>query len=80
MRDVPEILTVTEVAEWLKLRRSTAYKMVRAGIIPCFKIGRQVRVMRDDVLKIIRQQTISKENQPGGENIITSARPGRDAR
>ena len=56
MDKMPEILRVMEVAKWLRLPKSTAYLMVKNGTIPSFKIGRQVRVRKADVLKIITGQ------------------------
>jgi excisionase family DNA binding protein len=43
----PEFLTVTEVAQILRLKRSTAYEYIKIGIIPSIKIGRFIRVRAD---------------------------------
>ena len=39
-----EILTLAEVAEYLKISRKTAYKMARSGDLPAFKAGKHWRV------------------------------------
>lgn len=36
-----ELLTATEVAEVLRVRRTTALDYMRRGVIPAFKIGRR---------------------------------------
>lgn len=42
-------LTLAELAEWLKVGRSTAYGLVRKRHIPAHRIGRAIRVRRRDV-------------------------------
>jgi len=34
-----KIMTVTEVADYLRISRNTAYRMVRTGKLPAFRIG-----------------------------------------
>lgn len=38
-----EILTLEELSAYLKIPRSTLYKIVREGRIPCQKVGRHWR-------------------------------------
>jgi excisionase family DNA binding protein len=48
-----DLLTATEVAEVLRLRRTTALDYMRRGVIPAFKIGRSWYALRsrlDDYL------------------------------
>lgn len=44
-----EIMTLTEVAEYLKISEVTTYKMMQSGKIPGFKIGRSWRIKREDL-------------------------------
>lgn len=44
-----EILTVSQVAEYLQLSEMTTYKLVQEGKIPAFKIGRHWRVKKSDL-------------------------------
>lgn len=46
MNELPEVLTVKEVAKFLRLKKSTAYEMVRQGVIPSTKFGRQIRILK----------------------------------
>jgi len=61
MNNLPEILTVQETAKYLRLKRSTAYELVKQGVIPSVKLGRQIRVPKSKLLKMLEQ-----ENTPGG--------------
>ncbi len=46
-----EILTIPEVARYLKLSKSKVYYLVQIGEIPHLKIGRNVRVRETDLKK-----------------------------
>lgn len=41
-----EVLTLNEVAEYLRIPRSTAYKLAQEGKLPGQKVGRQWRFHR----------------------------------
>jgi excisionase family DNA binding protein len=43
------ILTVDEIADYLKIPRSTIYKLVREGKIPAQKIGRHWRFRKEAI-------------------------------
>lgn len=44
-----EILTVMEVARFLRVPKSTVYKLARAGELPASKIGKHWRFLRRDI-------------------------------
>ena len=44
-----DILTVEEVAEYLRIHPYTVRRLVRAGQLPGFKVGGQWRFHRDEV-------------------------------
>lgn len=47
-----ELLTVKEVASYLRVSRVTAWRWCQKGIIPAFRIGRSWRIPRDELLKL----------------------------
>ena len=49
----PALLTVPELAAVLRVGRNTAYRLIDAGIVPSIKIGRQIRVYREDVIRYV---------------------------
>ena len=51
-----EIMTITEVADYLKISEVTTYKFVQDGKISGFKIGRHWRVKRSDLAQFIEKQ------------------------
>ena len=44
-----EILTVTDVAQFLRVPKSTVYKLARVGELPASKIGKHWRFLRRDI-------------------------------
>ncbi len=50
-----EIMTVSQVAEYLQISEVTTYKLVQEGRIPGFKIGRHWRVRKEDLREHIRK-------------------------
>ena len=44
-----EILTVEEVARFLRVPKSTVYKLARVGELPASKIGKHWRFLRRDI-------------------------------
>ena len=44
-----ELLTVDQVQELLKVGRTFAYSLVRSGELPSYRVGRLLRVRRQDI-------------------------------
>ncbi len=51
-----EILTLKEVAKYLKLAEKTAYRLAAEGKLPGFKVGGSWRFKKEDVEQWIREQ------------------------
>jgi excisionase family DNA binding protein len=45
--DMPDMMTIAEVAKYLKLHELTVRRLAREGELPAFKVGRQWRIKRD---------------------------------
>jgi excisionase family DNA binding protein len=54
----PELLTLQEAAEQLKVHYMTAYRWVRRGDLPAFKAGGRLRVQASDVERFVQQRRI----------------------
>ena len=57
-----EIWTIGEVADYLRLKQSTAYSLAAKGKLPGFKIGGSWRFKRDDIEQWIEQGKSIKES------------------
>jgi len=56
-----EILTLKEVAEYLKLAEKTAYRLAADGKLPGFKVGGSWRFKESDIEKWIEEQKIKND-------------------
>lgn len=65
--EVPEeILTVLEVARFLRVPKSTVYKLARLGQLPASKIGKHWRFHRRDLHDWMRGRSPHLSPLPGG--------------
>ncbi|RWZ52166.1 DNA-binding protein [Halobacillus fulvus] len=55
MEKEQEIMTISQVADYLQISEVTTYKLVQEGRIPGFKIGRHWRVRKEDLREHIRK-------------------------
>lgn len=60
-----EILTIKEVAAYLKLNEKTAYRLVLDGKIPGFKVGGSWRFREQDIRDWVDAQTDAKKQANG---------------
>lgn len=52
-----EVLTIREVADYLKVNEKTVYGLAQKHRIPAFKVGGQWRFRREDIEAWIQAQT-----------------------
>ena len=66
-----KILTVPEIAEYLKVSRTTVWRWCVEGKLPAFKAGRSWRVHRSEVERIVGRalgQTDNEKPVEGGSD------------
>lgn len=51
-----ELLTIEELARYLKISKHTLYKMVEKGKLPALKIANQWRFKKGDINKWVEKQ------------------------
>ena len=59
------IMTIREVAEYLKLTEKTAYRHAADGKIPGFKVGGVWRFRRSEIDRWIERQSAGQEKRGG---------------
>jgi excisionase family DNA binding protein len=50
-----EIMTVTEVADYLRLNEATVYRLVQQGKLPGVKLGRQWRFKKEAIDQLLEE-------------------------
>ena len=56
VKEPDSIMTIEEVAKYLKIPKSTVYILAQEGKIPCQKVGRQWRFRKDTIDKWLDSQ------------------------
>lgn len=51
-----DVLTISDVAKYLRVNPKTVYALVREGKLPSFRVGRHLRCKRSDVEFFIDSQ------------------------
>lgn len=59
-----EILNVEELCEWLMIGRTTASRLLNAGIIKAFKINRIWKIPRGSVIEFINKKAGLEKYEP----------------
>lgn len=58
-----DILTVKEIADYLKIAEKTAYRFVSEGKIPGFKVGSAWRFRKSEIDRWIAEQEQKREGE-----------------
>ena len=58
-----ELLTVSEVATYLRVTRVTVWRWCQAGKIPATRIGRNWRIHRDDLRRFLETSVVQDPDQ-----------------
>lgn len=61
------VLTIDELAEYLKISKSTLYKLVQEGEVPGQKVGRHWRFSRRVIDRWIEREDDEKGGRGAGE-------------
>jgi len=70
-----DIFTVQEVANYLKVSRSTVWRWCNQGRMSAFKAGHSWRVHRSELEKIVGQKLEAMMNEDKLEVVTTSEHP-----
>ena len=61
------VLTIDELAEYLKISKSTLYKLVQEGKVPGQKVGRHWRFSRRAIDRWIEREADDRDEDAAGE-------------
>lgn len=72
--EVDEVLTLEELATYLKVSETTAYALVRGGELPGRKVGREWRFLKTSIVEWLRgtgetmtENGVVQRDEQGGE-------------
>ncbi|MBI2191990.1 MAG: helix-turn-helix domain-containing protein [Planctomycetes bacterium] len=65
--DSSSVFTIEDLAEYLKISKSTLYKLAQSGALPGIKVGRHWRFHRDAVDEWLKSHPLDKKETKQGE-------------
>ena len=75
-----EILTIKQVADYLKVTERTIYRLAAAKQIPAFKVGGSWRFSQADIDSWITQQSTEMRKVNLEQNCETNGQPNKGER
>ena len=60
----PDVMTIQETSQYLRIPISSLYKLAQEGRIPCQKVGRHWRFHRATLINWVAGQTAYEANNP----------------
>ena len=78
IEELPQFLTVEEWRTFMRIGRSSAYDLIRQGILPVIRLGRTVRISREAVMRFVDREgrggnDNASDGQAGGVNSPRAA-------
>jgi excisionase family DNA binding protein len=61
--DENKVFTIVELAGYLKVPKSTLYKLVRSGSVPCLKVGKHWRFHKDAIDAWLKRSDQNDSNE-----------------
>lgn len=64
-----DIITIRELAAYLKMAEKTLYRLAAEGSVPGFKVGGAWRFRKAEVDRWIKEQELSNKKSDGGNAL-----------
>jgi len=61
-KEPESIMTIEEVADYLKIPKSTVYKLAQEGKIPCQKVGRHWRFRHETIDQWLDEKSLKSDD------------------
>lgn len=56
LNNTKDILTLKELQKLLHIGKNTALRLVQSGEIEAFRVGKQWRIVREDIIRYLKRQ------------------------
>ena len=61
--ELPQVLTVSELAEFLRISEKSVYALISGKHIPHVRVLRRVRFLKTDVLRFVQENRVSASEE-----------------
>ena len=56
--EYPDVITIQDIQKLLRISRHAAYELIHSGQIPSRKIGRIYRILKTDLIRFLRSNSV----------------------
>lgn len=64
LNNPPEVMIITEAAQYLRISSSSLYKLAQEGRIPCQKVGRHWRFRKEAIDHWLEENRSKEQHKP----------------
>lgn len=61
MNELPELMTIKELRDYLKCSNQNAYNIIKLDGFPCLKFGGSYRIPKNEFIEWINNQRLNRE-------------------
>lgn len=66
--ELGSVVTIEELSDYLKISRSTPYKLAQEGRVPCQQVGRHCRLRKEAVDQWLEEGLLADMRAEGGNS------------
>lgn len=67
---LPDVMTIEETAQYLRIARSSLYKLAQEGKIPCQKVGRHWRFRKESIDRWLDANRVSELEKDSNNHAL----------
>lgn len=67
---LPDVMTIEETAQYLRIAKSSLYKLAQEAKIPCQKVGRHWRFRKETIDRWLEENCKNELGKGGNNNAI----------
>jgi excisionase family DNA binding protein len=68
---LPDVMTIEETAKYLRIAKSSLYKLAQEGKIPCQKVGRHWRFRKESIDRWLEENRVNELEKGGNDHAIS---------
>lgn len=68
---LPDVMTIEETAKYLRIAKSSLYKLAQEGKIPCQKVGRHWRFRKESIDRWLDENRMNELQKDDNDHAVS---------
>lgn len=68
---LPDVMTIEETAQYLRIAKSSLYKLAQEGKIPCQKVGRHWRFRKESIDRWLDENRMNELQKDDNDHAVS---------